>query len=172
LANRRFAPRAVRRPTFWEGGSIFHNNATGVTVASVLVPEASLENVPNSTLVRIRGQVMVAITSGTVGANVLCVMGIKLATTVAVAGGSVERPFTDVGSDWIWWSVVALSVQNTIGIEQPHGSVIMSKYVDIDSKAMRKVGLNQDLVFVTQNVVVAGTAAFEVVGAGRVLFKR
>ena len=173
MANRRFAPRAARRSTFWEGGNIGLNVVgTGTNVVSTVIPESSLENVPNSTLVRIRGSVMVAVTVGTVGAAFTATLGIKLATAAAVAGATVEGPNTEIGSDWIWWSTVGLSVQNTIGLEQPHGSVIMSRYIDIDSKAMRKVGLNQVLVFAAQNTVIAGTGTFEVFGGVRVLFKR
>jgi len=172
LANRRFAPRAARRSTFWEGGNIgLASVATGTNVVATLIPEASLENVPNSTLIRIRGSVLVAATTGSVGALAVATLGIKLSTAAAVAGATVEGPNVDIGSDWIWWTAVGLSQQNTIAVPTPDGLTLMHR-VDIDSKAMRKVGLNQVLVFVAQNTVVAATLTYEVVGAARVLFKR
>ena len=68
MANRRSVPRAARRPTFWEGGNFFNDNPSGTTVVSTLVSEANLENVPHSTLVRIRGEALVFVdTASAVG---------------------------------------------------------------------------------------------------------
>jgi len=172
MANRRFAPRAARRSTFWEGGNVSQSVvATGTNVVSTLIPEANLENVPNSTLIRIRGSVLVAATTGSTGALALATLGIKLSTAAAVAGATVEGPNAEIGSDWIWWTTVGLSQQNTVSAPIPDGGLLYQR-VDIDSKAMRKVGLNQVLVFASQNVVLSGTMTFEVIGGVRVLFKR
>ena len=173
MANRRFIPQRTRRPTFWEGGSITHTNTTGTTVASELVSEANLENVPSSTLVRIRGWVRILMTasSGTPG-HCLASLGIKLSTAAAVAGATVENPFADIGSDWIWWKTIALRLTSGSVTTPTPGPQQMMVDVEIDSKAMRKVGLNQVLVFVSENVVVASTQSFVVLGAARVLFKR
>jgi len=173
LANRRFAPRAVRRPTFWEGGVIFNTNATGATVAATLIPEANLENVPNSTLIRIRGEVLCVVTAiGAAASRAIFSMGIKFATASAVAAASVESPLTDIGSDWIWWQSVAMDSSNTLAAPVPDGLTV-AKRVEIDSKAMRKQsGLNKVLVFVTQNTVVTSTQTITALGSARVLFKR
>jgi len=174
MANRRFVQRAARRSTFWEGGNIFFTGvATGSNVSQTLIPESSLENVPNSTLVRIRGSILVAATTGSTGALCIATLGIKLSTAAAVAGATVENPNADIGSDWIWWTTVGLSQQNTIATATPGpGPDTLVHRIDIDSKAMRKVPLNKVLVFVGSNVAVAGTMTYEVVGAARVLFKR
>ena len=172
MANRRFAPRAVCRPTFWEGGNIIQEIVTGATTVSSVVAEANLENVPQSTLVRIRGAALISVNAiGASGAKGLAVMGIKLATAAAVAGGTVESPNADIGFDWIWWQVVGLSVENTLVTPGIDGTTATTR-VMIDSKAMRKVGLNSVFVFVTTNVVMESTMTIEVQGAVRVLFKR
>ena len=46
------------------------------------------------------------------------------------------------------------------------------KRIEIDSKAMRKVGLNQVLVFAVQHTALVGTQSVVTNGAVRVLFKR
>jgi len=172
VANRRFVQRAVRRPTFWEAGNIDHVNTSGTTVASTLVSEANLENTPNSTLIRLRGSVLVLVnTIGAVPAKGIVTMGIKLSTASAVAGATVESPNTDSGSDWIWWNIMGMELESGT-LEDAQRGITVVKRVDIDSKAMRKVGLNKVLVFVTQHTAVTSTMTIDTVGGCRVLFKR
>ena len=99
-------------------------------------------------------------------------MGIKLSTAAAVAGGTVEGPNTEIGSDWIWWTTMGFELESgTVGTPGVDGQLMM-KRIEIDSKAMRKVGLNQVLVMVTQGTIVTGTHVHHSTGAVRVLFKR
>ncbi len=172
MANRRFVQRAVRRPTFWEGNSVTHINTSGTTVFSTLVSEASLENTPNSTLIRLRGEVLVVLnTIGSVPAKGVFTMGIKFTTGAALAGASVEAPLTDIGSDWIWWNTMGLELESGT-LENAQQGIAVVKRVEIDSKAMRKVGLNRVLVFVTQHTAILSTMTVDLNGAVRALFKR
>ncbi len=174
MANRRFAPVRQKRPTFWEGVGINQSVTTGASATSTVVSEALLENVPRSTIVRIRGFVLVMLNSSAAssGASIL-VMGIKLVSGAALAGAANEVPFTDIGSDWIWWSAVNINLAagGSAGAPNVDGSTVTQR-LEIDSKAMRKVPLNAVLVFVSQNVVVTSTQTVDVDAAMRVLFKR
>ena len=172
MANRRLAPRAVRRPTFWEGGNVSLATPSGTNVVGTLVAEANLENIPHSTLVRIRGEVLMHVdTISGVGRGIVT-MGIKLSTAAAVAGATVEGPNTEIGSDWIWWQTMGIAaVGGTVAAPALDGNTIF-KRIEIDSKAMRKVGLNQVLVFAVQHTALVGTQSVVTNGAVRVLFKR
>ena len=105
-----FNRSAPRRRMTWEGAEINATATSGGAVVNTLVSEANLENVPNPTIVRIRGHVLVRQTAqGAAGTRGEAFMGIKLATGLAISAGiaSIEKPFSDIGSDWIWWDVRA-----------------------------------------------------------------
>jgi len=173
LAQRRFSPVRSRRPMFWLGNSMQHTATTGAAVANALSSEADLENVPNATIVRVRGMLTAQITStAAVPGRCLITCGIKVATASALAGGTLQQPFTDIGSDWLWWTSIPLSVLGgTVAAPDADGRLLTAR-IDIDSKAMRKTGLNDVLVFVTQNTVVTSTQTCDVLAGIRVLFKR
>jgi hypothetical protein len=101
------------------------------------------------------------------------VMGIKLASSAAITGTAVEVPFTDVGSDWIWWKAVPLVLLTGGSVASPNGDGLTSNVrIEVDSKAMRKVKLNEALVLVMENLVSESTTTVGVDGAIRILFKR
>jgi len=173
VANRRFVPQRVRRPTFWEGGIIGGTVTTGSSFAQALVSEALMEGVPNPTLVRIRGSILVVMTASaaTPGAC-LATFGIKVIQGAAFAAAAPALPLTDVGSDWVWWTTVPMSLTGgSVAAPNSDGRTIVHR-VDIDSKAMRKVKGNELLVFVAENTAVLSTQTFDVDGAVRVLLKR
>ncbi len=147
---------------------------TGASVVQELVSEAILENVPEPTLVRIRGSILVTlISSAAVPSSTFMVMGIKLASAAAVTGASVEQPLAQIGSDWIWWTVVPLVLLTGGSVASPNGDGLNSNVrVPVDSKAMRKVKNNELLVLVMQNSVSESTTTVGVDGGVRCLFKR
>ncbi len=174
MANRRFVPQRVRRLTFWEGAGINLSVTTGTTGFQTIVSEALLENSPNPTLVRIRGSILVMLNSSAASPGAcLAVCGIKVVQAAALAASAPAAPFTDIGSDWIWWTTVAINLAagGSAGSPNVDGQTVMQRIV-IDSKAMRKIKGNEVLVFMAENVVVTSTQTFDVDGAMRVLFKR
>jgi len=138
-----------------------------------LISEAILENVPEPTVVRMRGDLLIQVTaSAATPGRCNAFLGIKLTTAAALAGTAVELPFTDIGSEWIWWTVVPLFLAGgSVAAPNSDGRSIVHR-VPVDSKAMRKVTNNSVLVLVSQNAVVTSTQTFDVVGAVRVLLKR
>ncbi len=171
MANRRsFRGASQRRPTFWEGAFVqaLPSIAGAAATVSTVVTEANLENVPNSTVVRIRGgygwSVAGANGSGT------CSLGIMLVDQAAltVGVGSLPTPDTDIGSDWIWWDVFGFDNVGTTG----DGPVQAGQRV-IDTKAMRKTKLNHVLVLITEIRGLGASAGIATIAGGmRVLFKR
>ena len=173
MANRRFVPQRVRRPTFWEGAGLNLTVTTGASVSATVVSEAQLEQVPNPTLVRIRGSLLVLVTAAAATpSSCVAFLGIKVVQAAALAAGAPAVPFTDIGSDWVWWQAVGMNLAGgTVAAPNSDGSTIVHR-VEIDSKAMRKIKGNEVLVFVAQNVVATSTQTFDVDGGMRVLLKR
>ena len=173
MARRRvFQRAAARRRTSWEGAQLNFTLTTGVQSQAAIVSEAILENVPNPTIVRIRGEVLVAVSaSGAAGAVSEAVMGIKITTSSAFAAGgaSVESPSTEIGGDWIWWHTAPL--RNDAAFTAGNDEGLLWARVPIDSKAMRKVKVNEVLIFVVHNVAIASTHSQVISGGVRILLK-
>jgi len=137
-------------------------------VASVIVTEAIFENVPEPTVIRVRGSYVFSETG--IDGTASLFLGIMVADKNAIAAGvaSLETPFTDIGSDWLWWDVAPLDNVGTVAADPVRTGRRM-----IDSKAMRKVKNNQALVFVSEVVGIGAAAAVVTIVFGlRVLIKR
>ncbi len=171
MANRRgFQRAAQRRPTFWEGArlQLLPSIAGAQSDVQSVISEANLENVPNGTIVRIRGSYAWSVASAN-GTGV-CALGIMLvdAAALAVGVGSLPTPFDDIGSDWIWWDTFGFDNVGTTA-----DSPVNAGQRTIDSKAMRKVKLNQVLVMISEIDGLGGSAGIVTIAAGlRVLVKR
>ena len=164
MANRRFV-RTTKRRVNWE---VFANSSLAAGAGSAvftLVSEAILEAGPSPTIVRVRGEFWAKSQTSAVNARVTA--GIIVVTNKALAAGvaSLPSPLTDGGSDWLWWDTYGLAWQTGEPIES--GAVRRV----IDSKAMRKVGLNQVLVMVIETTSISGTPSVDMSFAGRVLLK-
>ena len=173
MANARARLVRSRRPTFWvttaENGMV--SLAANQVRSTVLITEATLEESPNPTLIRMRGEFLSDLgPTAASGESVRWFAGIYLADSRAVTIGStaLQSPFSEGNSDvWIWWNTGILSRE---GISD--NSVALASRVVIDSKAMRKVGQEQALVGIVQTVNDAGTAQVSSAFGLRVLFKR
>jgi len=175
MANRRSFVRApARRKTTWEGAVINLTSTTGADVAQALVTETTFENHPNPTIVRMRGHLLLSVVSGAAApSDAIIFMGIKLTTASAFAAGvaSLEAPFPDIGSDWIWWDVRSMRTRVAV-VATDSGSTSLDTRVNLDSKAMRKVEPNKLLMLMVTNLVVTSTMSVEVRGGVRILLKQ
>ncbi len=173
MARRRFIPQRVRRPTFWAGVAVNQTITTGASVVTTVVSEADLENVPDPTLVRCRGDVLVQMTaSAATPGRVVITMGIIVVRATALAVPAVPSPLTRGDSDWIWWTAVGLNISGgSVAAPNSDGRSIV-KRVMIDSKAMRKIKPNEAIVFVMENIVLTSTQTVDVLGGLRLLLKR
>jgi hypothetical protein len=156
---------------FWEGNTFDFDLSASIAFVT-MVSEANIENTPNATLIRIRGEglIQVEAVSGA-GAGAVIALGImpQSARSIAAGAGGMPTPFGNVGSAWIWHTMIPVHVNNAVESSGLLGS--QSVRFTIDNKAMRKFDLNQGLVMVAQNVVRTGTVTVKILGATRVLFK-
>ena len=170
---------SVRRGTFWETVSTTALQVLtgGGTIAAVntLVLEAETDGVPNPTVVRIRGHVWqrLGINSQGSGDAVLLAHAIMVvdAKQLAIGITAMPLPLSDNSEDFLWADSVLL-MQPTATTFAGDGLQVAD--IVIDSKAMRKMTLNQTLVMVTEMDAQAG-AGGEDVAFGfqmRVLFKK
>ena len=162
--------RAPKRRTIWNGNSIDLADVAVAGAFSVILTEALLENTPNGTIVRLRGEIFVTVDNAISDplSRGMITMGIMLVDNKALAAGigSLQLPLTAIGSDWMWWystgfGEVGSTTVSDIGVSR----------VVVDSKAMRKVSGNQALVFVCQVVNCEGAPVANVCGTVRVLCK-
>jgi len=164
--------RTPKRPTFWEGATGAFTLTTGTVSTSTVVTEATLENTPNPTLIRIHGHIFVHVTArGAAGDAAILGLGMIPQSSAAVAAGvtSMPVPITDVSSPWLFHRQVVLDSN----IAPPNGTDIGGNYhIIVDNKSMRKFDLNQALQLTVQNLAIAGTLSLSVAFAFRFLFKR
>jgi len=94
-------------------------------------------------------------------------MGLIVVTAAAVAGAALPSPLSNTGNDWVWWDQfsVGASAADVIGEE-----ITVHRKI-VDSKAMRKIGLNEVLALVTELQTCEGTMVVNICGALRFLLK-
>ncbi len=150
----------------------------GGTIAAVttLVLESELDNVPNPTLVRIRGHVWNragAIMSG-LEDSILIAHAIMVvdAKQLAVGTTALPLPLSSNSEDFLWAdsAVLTNSSSTSGGINDNH----RLQDIVVDSKAMRKITLNQVLVMVSEMELLQGSGGEDVDFALqlRMLFKK
>ncbi len=147
MANRRFAQTSRKRVTSWHGQNIDVVDLVAATPQFfTLISEAVLETFPTPTLIRTRGRLMLTNdASSAAGSRAIVTAGIIKVTAAALAGSAVPTPIADVGSDWLWWDVMTFGdVTGSIADTGPQET----DRIVIDSKAMRKVGLNEVIIIV------------------------
>ena len=169
MANRRFQSRTRKRVMSWQGVNIdFSDLVNGVTQFASVITEATLESFPTPTIIRTRGRLaLLTDPSSTPGGFGVVSMGLIVVTAAAAAAGAIPNPAAEFGSDWLWWDAVTVGAAagDVIGEEVTVGRFI------VDSKAMRKVGLNQVLVFAASQLTCEGTLVTNLCGAMRFLLK-
>jgi len=173
-ARRSFRRTAPKRATFWEGFAVKFSTVTvGAPAFAVITTEAILENSPNPTLIRQRGSALVYANAGGATLDSTLFMGIMVADSRAIAVGitGLQLPFTNIGSDWLWWKAVHIS-DNSGSIDQIRPTTAAARF-EIDGKAMRKIGLNEAVVLVLE-VSDGGATALSATAAisARMLYKR
>ena len=163
-----------RRSTGWEEGPGGTTNTQLVAVGSAFTGTVLQAVVDGLTLVRLRGQLQLFLsaastaTSGFAGA-----FGIGVATNAALAVGinAVPTPITEQQwNGWLFWTPIQFhSVTATIGDGVNAASV--SQFITVDSKAMRKVPVEQSIYAALELSTEIGAATLNAFFDSRVLFK-
>ena len=155
---RRFFPargRSAARQTAWVSfAPLVDTAAPGV---SILIASANAALLALRPFTITRTRLEVEFTSDQTAATELQIAALGLAVVsdeaVAAGIGSIPGPITDIGSD-LWWMHQSM-LQSFLFVSGVGVQPTASKNYSIDSKAMRKVGIGEDIAF-----------AFEVSGTG------
>ena len=171
---------APRRQTFWETVSTtaLQTLTDGGTVAAVntIVLETETDGVPNPTVIRIRGHVFqrLGAASNLVEDCILIAHAIMVvdAKQLAIGVTAMPIPLSDNSEDFLWADSTFLSRGSAAALGEDQG--IQQSDIVVDSKAMRKLTLNQTLVMVTEMDVQSGGVGRDVDFGFqmRILFKK
>jgi len=169
---RSFVRRATRRPVQWSN-VVARIAAAAVTDAKVLAGLSALgiAFTQSVTLMRTRGTAFIHFDPTSI--NDVQQVGIALgvfSTDAFVAGvASVPGPLTDAGYDWIFHKV--LSMGPAVSATESETSILQSLWIEVDSKAMRKLKDNQTIGWVVEAATVSGGGSVDFAISSRHLIK-
>ncbi len=149
----------------WEGGAVASIRAHSAGSAAINVLGAG---VPRETIMRTRGEVLVSVDGAQApGGNVLVSMGLVLvpegqSTTV------IWDPFADEEAPWFWYQETFIGYEEMVTdvIDVPG---ITSHRIIIDSKAMRRANVDEEVQFVITNTTIGNALSVDVEAAFRFL---
>jgi len=153
--------RSVKQWTGTQNGTPVVLTTTQATVLSFTSDEAT-------TLIRSRGSIIVNAIPNAAADNDWAIFGLIIATDEAIAAGGASLP-SPVGSadgNWLWHQYVGL--MDGVSTAANAASIGLNHVVTIDSKAMRKVGRNQNVVLVGE-LATGEMASVQVIAGLRVL---
>ncbi len=150
-----------RKTDYTWSGNTFSQDAQGTAVtinALTTINQAG-------TIVRNRGELLVSIDGPVDGDKAVAAFGLIIASDSQVAAGATAfpSPATDLDANWLWHSFATMLVQ-AAGDDGTISTRLM-----IDSKAMRKVKQNDQLVLVADMVRESGTPTVDYAGGIRSL---
>jgi len=163
-----------RRQSSWNVGPGGVSAQAVSSVTSLILGGAIEPTSGGLTLVRTRGILeLVLNTTSAIGSGFHGASGIAIVSSDAFAAGagSIPNPISDVSWDgWLWHQFFDIhSVTATIADGANAASVY--RRIEVDSKAMRKFGLNDAMVWMLETAAEVGTAAMNVHADSRILIK-
>jgi hypothetical protein len=125
-------------------------------------------------LVRLRGSLQAFLKTGD-GANsgFHCVFGIGIASADAFSIGvtALPNPADDTGwPGWLYWRVFDVHTFGATIAESMNASGLGSIQFEVDSKAMRKLGVNE-VIFASCQTIESGSATMSLFFESRTLLK-
>ena len=171
MANRRaVSRRAPKRRTKWEGAIVDISDLdASPAITTPIIAESLLESDPNSTIVRIRGN-LICWNDSTSNAGAMATVGVGIfladIAQVTVGISAMPLPFGAIGSDWLYWD--AFTVGEQVTNQADANGLSFDRHI-VDNKAMRKVKSNQQLQMVTELATAEGTPVVNISGVLRVL---
>ena len=160
--------RTPSREKSWSATSLVGRDTQGSNETSGLVAMTISESV---TIVRIRGYFQWFITAATAaGDEAILTFAIGIVSSDAFTALALPDPQADTAYPWLWWHQERLTSPFAIDGTGSDDSVgLVSNYVPVDSRAMRKMKQGQELAFVAQYSDVTGAPAIAVMCGARVL---
>jgi len=166
-------PRRSSRQTAWEEGPGSSTSQQFVASTTILQGSGAQAGVDGVTIVRTRGHLSALLTAvAAANEGFHCAIGICVVTVDAFTVGvtAVPNPIADMSWDgWLYHRFFDVhSISGTIADGVNAGTVGIN--FEVDSKAMRKIGINE-VVVATLEVIENGTAVMEVYFDTRILVK-
>ena len=159
--------RSPRRRTGWEEGPGFLGAQTFGATASALFAGVELLTDGN-TVVRIRGMIELILTSASaLGDGFHGAFGIGIVTAQAFGVGisAVPTPVTEVEWEgWLWHQFFSIHAPTAAQVSDNR------QVIEIDTKAMRKIGANE-VVFLMVEATEVGTSGLIARAGTRMLLK-
>jgi len=123
------------------------------------------------TVVRLRGHGFIHLDAAAALDSMVVGVGLIIEATEAFTAGvgSVPTPLTDMDADWIWHDVFALGP--AVAAADDGGDLSRNVQFSIDNKAMRKFRTGEELGFVIEGDIIAGSPTVDVFMAARQLYK-
>ena len=183
LRGSRFPRTSVRHRSLWDLGPETAGNgapqaltATGASIAGTAIAIT----VDGITLIRTRGEFLIyLLTAGSAGDGFHGAFGIAKATSAAILAGIASVPSPRVEETWDGWLyhryfsilaagpiAAATAAQETL----QNANVTAALRVEVDSKAMRKIDIDEGF-YAAIDVIEHGVATAEWVFNSRMLFK-
>ena len=155
--------RSQRRRTSWELGPGGGGEVAITAVGSQFIDQVISPTIDGLTLARLRGRMSCFLTAATAaGDGFTGAWGIGVATAAAVAAGigSVPTPFTEQAWDgWIYWSPIQVYVGDRTAGDSMYD--VASQVEVVDTKAMRKLNIEDAIYAAVEIEVEEGTAVAE-----------
>ncbi len=123
------------------------------------------------TLIRTRGWLGIHLDPTTI-ADALQVgvgLGVFSSDAFAAGGGSMPGPLTEVDYDWVFHTVRVMGPSFTA--TEDGTNILHNVWVDVDSKAMRKLKPNQVLGWIAEVTILSGGGSIDLGVSARHLFK-
>ena len=154
---------SVKRQTSWGPGPTGEVQMTGTSQS--IFATAAQSNAAGLTLVRVRGELLVFMTSVTAALDSMnCAVGLCIVSDNAFDAGvaSIPHPLTDIAWDgWLWyWTGFIEAVGEIVEANFTGNLGATAARIPIDSKAMRKFKQTDNLVGVVETVE-SGTIAVQ-----------
>jgi len=163
-------PRVRRQRRRMEWSATLSDDAINVAGNSkgggVFNQQAIIENLGSPTLVRCHGRITIVVgASGTANDDVLVGAGIAVVSAEAAAAGvaSLPGPLSAITFPFLWHATKGMRFLKGLDVsnlgEQWATNGVCIWDVIVDSKAMRKLSGNEELVFMVETDNGAGTAS-------------
>jgi len=172
-SSRRFPvqTRGPRRLTAWDSGPDEAGTIVTATGSLLWTTGVVLTTESKATVVRSRGLVTINLLGQQTadGDGFTGAVGLGIVSLDAFTAGAVPDPIGDIAwPGWLWYSHFHV-MQGDVNIGG-EGAVSRIQRIEIDSKAMRKMG-SEEILFGAFEFVEQGTATVEVTGQTRILVK-
>jgi len=101
--------------------------------------------------------------------NVGIALGLYSDDAFAAGAASMPGPLSDAGYDWIFHTTRIFGP--TFTATEDGTNILHNVWLDVDSKAMRKVKPNQTLAWISEGAIISGGGSFDCSVSTRHLFK-